>query len=751
MPFHLPPTNLLIIVIVGLVLAGCSNAAEDPPAVNGVGGVGQNAADLPTDLATAQRLEAEGDIETAAEVYRRVAAENSEDSHAAALAATRLLLDQERYEEARLLIEPIAEARSPGESTALYLLARAHSGLGSPQNTADLYEQYILEGGHAAAYAHLDRSYALLELDKPWDAIEAVDAGRGLGVPASRERTFILAATQSRERAGALAEAIEGYYSLIDATDTPGDVAFSLQRIVALKQLLDDETYRDELMRLLVEYPASAEAMASLQEADQAGEAIPPHIRGLVYYRHNEYSLAEPELRQQIEAEPEASVTASAHYYLAAILEARGDPEAALEHYGWVDTLDGMGPLADDALWWRARIHEIEGDLAQAGALYERIVNEHSESDFAADAAFRHGVLPYREGRYMEAATIWEQDAARLNAGPERERLRFWQAKALLEAGQEDEAAAILHSVFAENDGTYLGLRAAGLLSSGSTHPRSEIETEIDLNPDWDWDEAESWLLSYSGATDLDRSWEADERWLRVQELWRVGRDGYAELELYALFNAYSDSPTALYTMARALLEERRITMAARAGVWLLQSLDATPADGLPRAIMSLAYPVVFGDLIEMHAEPEGVSPLLLLALVRQESFFEPLAISPVGALGLAQVMPGTASELAPRLGLTGEPSRSELLQADLNLRMGARYMADQLAGFDAEPLVAIAAYNAGPAAAERWRTAAGDDPDLYFEIIEFDETRHYLNTVAENYAWYRFIYAGEELIGLPR
>ena len=85
-----------------------------------------------------------------------------------------------------------------------------------------------------------------------------------------------------------------------------------------------------------------------------------------------------------------------------------------------------------------------------------------------------------------------------------------------------------------------------------------------------------------------------------------------------------------------------------------------------------------------------------------------------------------------------------------MNLKLGARYMADQLNRFDDEVFVALAAYNAGPNAAERWREASGDDADLYVETIEFGETRLYIEIVAENYAIYRYLYAGESEPNLP-
>ena len=77
--------------------------------------------------------------------------------------------------------------------------------------------------------------------------------------------------------------------------------------------------------------------------------------------------------------------------------------------------------------------------------------------------------------------------------------------------------------------------------------------------------------------------------------------------------------------------------------------------------------------------------------------------------------------------------AHEQLLHADLNLRFGAKYMADQLEEFNNELFVAFAAYNAGPTAATRWRATSGDDADLFLQTVEFQETQLYVEIVAEN------------------
>jgi len=133
----------------------------------------------------------------------------------------------------------------------------------------------------------------------------------------------------------------------------------------------------------------------------------------------------------------------------------------------------------------------------------------------------------------------------------------------------------------------------------------------------------------------------------------------------------------------------------------------------------------------------------LVLALIRQESQFSTRAVSRAGARGLMQLMPATAKHVAARQGLPFDPQR---LTEDpsYNLRLGRHYLEDLLARYDGSYALALAAYNAGPARANRWIEEFGDprdpkvDPIDWIESIPFDETRNYVQRVLEAVAVYR-------------
>jgi soluble lytic murein transglycosylase-like protein len=133
-----------------------------------------------------------------------------------------------------------------------------------------------------------------------------------------------------------------------------------------------------------------------------------------------------------------------------------------------------------------------------------------------------------------------------------------------------------------------------------------------------------------------------------------------------------------------------------------------------------------FAPLIERHAKANGLDPALVKAVVAVESAYDPRAVSPKGAIGLMQVIPATGE----RYGLAPDARRSveqKLLDPATNVRIGTRYLSDLLRRFDNDPALALAGYNAGENAVERFAR----------RVPPFPETRAYVTLVQQFRAWY--------------
>jgi soluble lytic murein transglycosylase len=149
------------------------------------------------------------------------------------------------------------------------------------------------------------------------------------------------------------------------------------------------------------------------------------------------------------------------------------------------------------------------------------------------------------------------------------------------------------------------------------------------------------------------------------------------------------------------------------------------------------AYPLGMMDRITKLMNSDRLDPYLVASIIREESMYDPKAISLAGAVGLMQVMPETGRWVAGQLGLKGfEPD--QLFDKDLNIKLGSWYLSHLFEQFNGNLVFTIAAYNAGPDAVKEW-IQRGDfqDIDEFVEQIPFSETRLYVKKVLRSYYEY--------------
>jgi soluble lytic murein transglycosylase len=156
------------------------------------------------------------------------------------------------------------------------------------------------------------------------------------------------------------------------------------------------------------------------------------------------------------------------------------------------------------------------------------------------------------------------------------------------------------------------------------------------------------------------------------------------------------------------------------------------------QAFWDFLSPVTHKQLLYELSGKYQVDPLLLAAIVRSESSFNPLAESDKGALGLMQLMPDTAAQMARELKLNYQDS-DDLYTQETNLRLGTLYFSKLLRAFDGNLVLGLAAYNAGPAKVRGWNLMAfGKEQDLLVSEIPLEETRGYVRRVLWNYRLFK-------------
>jgi soluble lytic murein transglycosylase len=189
-------------------------------------------------------------------------------------------------------------------------------------------------------------------------------------------------------------------------------------------------------------------------------------------------------------------------------------------------------------------------------------------------------------------------------------------------------------------------------------------------------------------------------------------------------------------------------------------------ADAVPPALLARApsaasewgwrclYPRPYLERVGDVEAREALPPGLIYAVMRQESAFDPDAVSPARAVGLLQLMPDTARRLAAETGT--EYDERLLRTPTMNIELGGRYLGKLLRSFDGSLPTTAAAYNAGPRAVRRWVTRMKAlDLDLWVAMIPYEETRTYVSRVMSNLARYAYLAGGESSVpevalGLP-
>ncbi|RME16425.1 MAG: lytic murein transglycosylase, partial [Bdellovibrio sp.] len=225
----------------------------------------------------------------------------------------------------------------------------------------------------------------------------------------------------------------------------------------------------------------------------------------------------------------------------------------------------------------------------------------------------------------------------------------------------------------------------------------------------------------------------------RAEDLIQIGDYNWATTELFEV-ERRTQNPQYLY---KIMEDYEKIGAHKRAAyVATISFRDERKKWGVKKSrfLWEKAYPQAYRKWVKKYAQKFGVSPLFVWSIIRAESFFKEDVVSPVGAVGLMQIMPQTARKLSE---LLGKPlQEGSLKDPEVNIKLGTRYLKRLLQQFKGQiPLVA-AAYNGGPHRVNNWLHRFGYlEMDEFIEHIPFLETRNYVKKVTRNFAVYNELY----------
>jgi len=726
------------------------------------------------------------------------------------LEAFRPLLADPRYDAARLKQEAgdyaaaaelvrVAQLTSPPQATEQdrhrFLLARLFERAGKVAEARAAFAS-VSAGSLLAPYAELGAGRMELLLGSADRALLHVGkAGEALPAAAGRRRLLADAAFRSgareialREYRGLLADAQgererAGYAQLLlNALDgpagtphSPAELAEALRLTRLLLQAGEDDaallrqaqvhekhwlSLTPEADRQALSWPSTTERLERLRSFVETRRFEPAQAL-LATLPPFEQAASEPEaceievLRGKVAASTKRSSDAEKSYLLVAhahcaeeqrarAMYAAGKAAAsggrhavAVKVFAELERTFPTQSVADDARLYGALSSLELGDEAHFTDALASMPDDYPEGDMLAEGCFRLALRRMEKRDFQSAERPLARAVERLPAvetgrgGDFAGRERYFLARVQVETGEVERGLAGYEKLIAELPlGYYVRAAYTALHKADAERARKALE--------------QTTQAAAAAPPSIRRPpAQLELGFRRALELAAVGELDWVRAELSAL-SAESAAPEVLFNAA---------SLYARAGAFKLSSDAARSVFGkLPPRFPAgawldawkLAYPRPYAELVREQAKKNALAPSLIYAVMREESAFDPDAESPANAFGLMQLILPTARMAGKALGLPHD--RVSLKRPSVNIPLGARVLGKYRDQFTQDPLLAVAAYNAGPGAAQRWRKdRPGLSFDLWVELIPYVETRRYIKRVLGSAAVYAIVYEESE------
>lgn len=541
-----------------------------------------------------------------------------------------------------------------------------------------------------------------------------------------------------------------------------------------------EEAYA-KFLEVVNDYPEAGDAFTALVVLVNDGVPVSDRQRGLVNYFAQNYEPALDAFQRVLDSEATTREdAATALYYAGLSRAALSETNRAIANWRiivdnypatshWIDAyfqiafiqpypddtetflaLASAAPTASeapDALYRAARLHERNRNFKQAVELWSRIATEYPTWERAADAAMQAGVVLWRTGEIESAAQAFEL-ARTLAADPtQTARAWLWLGKAHQQQGDTRAARTAWQTAATLDPHGYYSLRAEALLRGERILFVPPARYSVEFDREAEYAQVTLWLKGTfplaQNVEDVhtvpDWLWQ-EGRMARGAALWRLGLLPEAHAEFDSLRQALSADPLTMWPLALYFNQIGAYDLSIRSARAVVDAAGYADTLRVPRLILRLRYPFPFADRIVAAAAEQDLHPFLMLSKMRIESFFWKYAFSSAEARGLNQIIPATADSIAERLGLSGF-TYADLYRPALSIPMGAFYLHEIGTVTGAAPEAMLAGYYAGPGNAQVWQDLAGDDADLFVEVIRLPDAKGYVQTCYEYWAVYAEVY----------
>jgi soluble lytic murein transglycosylase len=627
-----------------------------------------------------------------------------------------------------------------GAYFTLEQIRRAAGNCSGALRALDAFEATAGQGA-IGPYAALQRAQCSATLGDWPGELAAARAALGIdgGGPRLTQIEALERAAEAQLKMGRKQEALDFYNQSLALAGTRGYTAEMLFTTATMARALGQSGLAaDRFRAIVVDYADQARAPGALDALVEMGlgGTVSPLQAGIARFNAHDYSAA---IAQFDQVEPMSDDWGSAQVNRAEALLKLGNEAAARE--GLVAVAESADlPAAGKALLRLGQLDERNGNESQAEQRY--LDTAQVAPDRTAEAMFHIGFTRYVRGDRDGAMEAWQLGQASGPPAPALQaQLQYWVAKAR-PIGSADATDGLNRAAAAAPE-SYYGLRAQELLNGSLTMaalaPTSNAWLALSSN---DLQERSAWFRALGTTPErVAQEVSALPSMRRADTLLDLGLRTEASWEIEGVVQHYAQAKDIAHMSAVAdwiaARDEPQLTLYIGK-----QMRDLVGLNGLPRALQKYVYPAAWGDIVAEQAAAYGVDPLLMLALMRQESSFDPRAQSGAQAMGLTQIIPSTARNIAARLARDDFALR-DLFKPEVSVEFGTWYLSQLLAEYQGRVFPTLAAYDAGGGNVARWLQRYGDDPDLLVEQIPFAETQTYLRIVYDNYWHYRALYAG--------
>jgi soluble lytic murein transglycosylase len=425
-----------------------------------------------------------------------------------------------------------------------------------------------------------------------------------------------------------------------------------------------------------------------------------------------------------------------------------GEHDVAIKRYQAAEAIDPKHSYADDALLREAEEWTSLGDGKQTEAVLASLPVKFPTGDNIAEAMWRLGWHAWRDKKYADAIKWWQQQVALVprddNYYGEGE-AQYWLGRAYAAQGKSKDAIASWQATIKIAPAAYYALLALNRLRE--TDPRAYAATVAEISADPKGYDPKAPAFTFTPRVE----WGAP-GFLRAIELLRMGLGVPAERELKKLGltapgdKKRVDDPDKIEKLwAIAYLYDRagRYATSIWPTRWHVLGYRTQWPVGANRARWLIAYPKGYWELLTRHAALNKVPIAMQIAIVREESGFDPLDESYANAIGLTQMIPPTAKDFAKGTGI--DPTRENLRDPEKNVTIGSRFLGSLVKTWDGFTLLVPPSYNAGPAGVRKMLRVRGTwEADEFVEGIVDDQARNYTKRVLGTFFTYTWLYDHE-------